>query len=57
MGHDARRVNWDALQGVRNAKTKEALPQGDVNVKAMSMGSWRANRSASGAKRPKGRHQ
>ena len=50
---DRRRTNWDGVQGVRNAKTKESLPQTDVNVKAMTMGSWRANRLAGGARRPK----
>jgi hypothetical protein len=48
--------NWQAMQTV-STMTKAGKvwhPQKDVNVKCMSMGSWRANAAQGGAKRRKG---
>ena len=47
------RVNWRAMQipPKRDAGKPTAwLKQGDVNVKAMTMGSWKASVSNGGAK-------
>ena len=46
-------TNWRAMQvPPRRDKGMPTawLPQGDVNVKAMSMGSWKASASNGGAK-------
>ena len=47
------RVNWRAMQVP--AKREKGVPtawlrQGDVNVKQMSMGSWKARANQSGAR-------
>jgi len=49
-----RNVHWRAMQvpPKRDKGQPTAwLPQGDVNVKAMSMGSWKANASSGGVKK------
>lgn len=46
-------VNWRAMQiPPRREKNQPIawLPQGDVNVKQMSMGSWKANSRNGGAR-------
>lgn len=44
-------TDWNAMQGVdsTHGKVKARRPQGDVNIKQMSMGSWKANLSKGGA--------
>ena len=43
-------TNWTALQGAESLidGTKARRPMGDVNVKQMSMGSWKASLSNGG---------
>jgi len=46
-------TNWKAMQVPEDKKLKKYMPQRDVQIKRMAMGSWKADASKHGAFRGK----